>query len=74
MRPGTLIATRDDGAQLIYDGLLDLAGIKEIPVAHIEWEGRKGPVVSVLGGLVHGGWHIELSDAEWEQLNELMNR
>ena len=69
-----LIATRSDGARLIYDGLWDLAGIKEIPVAHIELEGRKGPIVSVLGGLVHGGWKIELTSSEWQQLDELMSR
>ena len=34
MEPGMLIATCENGARLVYDGLWHLAGIQEVPVAH----------------------------------------
>ena len=72
MKIGTKIASRDDGAALIYDGLLDAAGIRQIPVAHIELDGRKGPTQSVLSAFVHPGWTIDVSDESWEALHRLM--
>jgi hypothetical protein len=72
-----VIATRDDGARLIYDGMRDMAGIKEIPVANIEIDGRKGPSQSALSGLVHGGqflgWTIQISQSSWDTLMGLMS-
>jgi hypothetical protein len=72
MRVGTVIATRDDGARLIYDGMRDMAGVREIPVAHIEIDGRKGPSQSALSGLVHGGWTIQITQSSWDTLMRLM--
>lgn len=68
MRKGTHIASRADGAVVIYDGMLDVAGVKEIAVAHIEVDGRSGPTQPVMSALVRGGWTILVDKASWEAL------
>ena len=68
MRTGTLLAVREDGARLIYEGADDLYGIRKVHMGRIvsdEGDSARHPVLSII---THGGWRLKVSNTQWDAL------